>query len=112
MIFSKYPKYKQGGCWLGYHYIDHRSNHVHNAMLRKKFRSKKERKYERITWNLNNRILDVYLPLRMAFVDREYYKYSYKVDVLMNFAHKLISEQKPLPKDDRKLLEENFWSLV
>lgn len=72
MIFSKFPKYKQGGCWLGYHYIDHRSNHVHNAMLRKKYRSKRERRYERKIWNHNNRVLDVYLVCRMAFSCKEF----------------------------------------
>jgi len=111
MIFSKYHKYKQGGCWLGYHYIDHRSNHVHNAELRKKYRSKRLRRWMRDAWNHNNRVLDVYLVCRMAFVDRNTTG-KHNVRILTDFATKFIAQQKPLPADDMRILEENLWSLV
>lgn len=70
MIFSKYPRQKLNAWTIGFHYIDHRSNHKHNAKLRKEFRSKDERKGEREVWNHNNKALNVFMTPRMAFSDR------------------------------------------
>lgn len=71
MTFCKYPPYKSGDAWIGYHYIDHTANHLHNAMLRKKYRSKSMRRWMRDEWNHNNRVLNVNLVNRMAFCRKE-----------------------------------------
>lgn len=35
-----------------------------------------------------------------------------KYDIVMDFATNFINQQRPLPDDDMKILEENLWSLV
>lgn len=70
MIYSMYGRKKMGAWKVGFHYIDHRVNHIHNAKLRKEFRSKDERKGEREVWNHNNKALNVFMTPRMAFSDR------------------------------------------
>ena len=70
-VFSKYPKQKWGDVWIGYHYIDHTTNHLHNAKLRKMYKSKRDRKEMRNSWNHNNKALDVYMTCRIAFCEKK-----------------------------------------